>query len=338
MEAMTAAVITRHGGPEVISVCSLDRPEPAVGEARIKVLACALGGLDVFVRNGMPGVEFAFPHIAGGQVVGIVDACGDRDGEPLLGRMMLVDPELPGGGTLGEMAMGGLAEYVLVPTTSLIDIPQDGDPVAYATLAVGYATAHRMLVTHAKLEAGETVAILGAAGGVGVACVQLARLAGACVIACSSSAQKLARLRAFGAGEVIDTSTEDFGRRIWQITEKRGADVVIDYIGRETLSASIRAAAQSGRVVVCGATTGFHATVDLRYLWAREVAVLGSNGWQRGDLKQLVELVSSGTLEPVVHAVFPLSKTAAAFIELDERRALGTVVVVPDDSRYRTRP
>lgn len=187
-----------------------------------------------------------------------------------------------------------------------------------------------MLVTRAQLQAGETVAVLGAAGGVGVACLQLATLMGASAIACSSSARKLEALRELGADAVIDTSKEEFGKRIWQITERRGADVVIDYLGADTLSASIRATRRLGRVVVCGATTGFAATVDLRHLWAREVAVLGSNAWERGDLERLVELVCAGALDPVVHAVYPLSRTAKAFGELDERRAFGTVVVVPD--------
>lgn len=329
---MTAAVIRRHGGPEVLEVCRIERPEPGPGEVRIRVVTCALGGLDLFVCHGMPGVDIDFPHICGGQVVGVVDAVGGTGvvGVPvadLAGRLVLVDPALPDNRMLGETAIGGLAEYVVVPAANVIPLAPDADPVLHSTIPVGYATAHRMLFTRARLLAGETVAVLGAAGGVGVACVQLAKLAGARVIACSSSAAKLERIAELGADELIDTSSEDFGRRIWQLTEKRGADVVVDYLGRETLSASVRTAGRFGRVVVCGATTGFEAPMDLRYLWTRESMVIGSNGWERSDIEHLIELVGGGLLRPVVHRVHPLSDVAEGFADLDRRRAFGTVVI-----------
>ncbi|MDA8209946.1 MAG: zinc-binding dehydrogenase [Actinomycetota bacterium] len=332
MREMTAAVIRRHGGPEVLEVCRIERPEPRQGEVRIRVAACALGGLDLFVCHGMPGVKIEFPHICGGQVVGEVEAVGEdgADGAPstdLIGRIVVVDPELPGNRMLGETAMGGLAEYVVVPAANIIPLPPDSDPVLLSTIPVGYATAHRMLFTRARLQAGETVAVLGAAGGVGVASVQLAKLAGARVIACSSSAAKLERLERLGADDLIDTSREDFGRRIWQLTDKRGADVVVDYLGRETLSASVRASGRFGRIVVCGATTGFEAPMDLRYLWARESTVIGSNGWERSDIERLVELVGRGSLQPVVHRVLPLSEVGEGFADLEQRRAFGTVVI-----------
>ncbi len=339
MHEMTAAVIRRHGGPEVLEVCRIERPEPRPGEVRIKVAACALGGLDLFVCHGMPDVKIEFPHICGGQVVGRVEAVGDSGvsgapGTDLVGRLVLVDPALPDDRMLGETAMGGLAEYVVVPAANVIPLAADADPVLFSAIPVGYATAHRMLFTRARVRAGETVAVLGAAGGVGVASVQLAKLAGARVIACSSSAAKLERIAQLGADELIDTSREDFGRRIWQLTEKRGADVVVDYLGRETLAASVRAAGRFGRVVVCGATTGFEAPMDLRYLWTRESTVIGSNGWERSDIQRLVELVGGGSLQPVVHGVHPLSEVAEGFAVMDQRRAFGTVVIslgVPED-------
>ncbi len=341
MHGMTAAVIRRHGGPEVLELCRIERPTPGYGEVRIRVAACALGGLDLFVCHGMPGVRIEFPHVCGGQVVGVVDAVGegeasDASGADLAGRLVLVDPALPDDRMLGETASGGLAEYVVVPAANVIALAPDADPVTHSTIPVGYATAHRMLFTRARVQAGETVAVLGAAGGVGVACVQLAKLAGARVIACSSSAAKLERIAQLGADELIDTSSEDFGRRIWQLTEKRGADVVVDYLGRETLSASVRAAGRFGRVVVCGATTGFEAPMDLRYLWTRESMVIGSNGWERSDIERLVELVGGGSLQPVVHRVRPLSDVIEGFADLDQRRAFGTVVISVDASDGRS--
>jgi NADPH:quinone reductase-like Zn-dependent oxidoreductase len=188
-----------------------------------------------------------------------------------------------------------------------------------------------MLFDRAKLNAGETVLVLGAAGGVGVACVQFGHRAGARVIACSSSDEKLARLRELGADETINTGREDFSRRTWELTGKRGADVVVDYNGRETWPGSIRCTRHGGRLVTCGATTGYEAVTDLRYVWTRELDILGSDGWTRAGLETIVEMVRKGELSPVIHKVFPLSRVREAVAELEERRAFGKVIVVPDE-------
>jgi NADPH:quinone reductase-like Zn-dependent oxidoreductase len=149
------------------------------------------------------------------------------------------------------------------------------------------------------------------------------------VIACSSSEEKLARLRELGAESVVD-SRGDWGAEVWRLTGKRGSDVVVDYIGHETWPASIRCTRRGGRLVTCGATTGYKAVTDLRYVWTRELNLLGSDGWGRDDLEALVELVSVGALDPVIHATFPLSRVRDAVAELEERRAFGKVIVVPD--------
>lgn len=323
---MWAAVIERHGGPENLSYRQIDRPEPGPGEVLLRVRYCGLNALDFFVRRGVPGIHVTLPHISGGDVVGeIVAGDGPLGYQP--GTLYLVDP-LIDGAALGEDRPGGMAEYVAVPAANLIPLPQaDPRPERYAALPIAYGTAHRMLFTRARLAPGETVAILGAAGGVGVACIQLARRVGATVIACSSSAAKLRRLQELGANEVIDTSQADFSAEIWRLTGKRGADVVVDYIGKDTLAASVRATRAGGRIATCGASSGAEATIDLRYVWVREIDLVGSDGWRRSDLDALVGMVGRGELDPVIDSTFPLERARDAVEVLEERRCLGKVLV-----------
>ena len=330
MAMMRAALIREHGGPEVLELGEVERPSAGPGEIMVRVGACALNHLDIFVRRGMPGMRFTFPHISGGDIAGWVEAAGDEQGAGLVGSAVLLDP-IVNGHALGEGPWGGLAEYVVAPAENAIRIEgPDADLKRYAALPIAYGTAYRMLFTRAKLQAGETIVVLGAAGGVGVACVQFARRTGARVIACSSSDEKLARLRDLGADETINTGREDFSRRVWDLTGKVGADVVVDYNGQDTWPGSIRCTRHGGRLVTCGATTGYEAVTDLRYVWTRELAILGSDGWTRDDLKAIVDLVRHGEIEPVIHAVFPLSRIKEAEAEIEERRTFGKVIVVPD--------
>jgi alcohol dehydrogenase len=325
-EQMWAAVIERHGGPENVVYRQIARPEPGPGDVLLKVRYCGLNALDFFVRRGVPGIHVSLPHISGGDVVGEVVA-GDIASEHLPGSMYLVDP-LIDGAALGEDRPGGMAEYVTVPAANLIPLPQqDPRPERYAALPIAYGTAHRMLFTRARLGPGETVAILGAAGGVGVACVQLARHIGATVIACSSSAAKLRRLQELGAHYVVNTAQTDFSAEIWRLTAKRGADVVVDYIGKDTLAASVRATKAGGRIAICGASSGAEATIDLRYLWVREINLVGSDGWRRSDLDKLVGMVSRGELDPVIDCMYPLERAREAMEVLEERRCFGKVLV-----------
>jgi alcohol dehydrogenase len=327
---MQAAFIREHGGPEVLELGEIERPSPGHDEILVKVGACGLNHLDIFVRRGMPGVRLALPHTSGGDIAGWVEAAGDERWAPLIGKMVLLDP-LVGHHALGENLKGGLAEYVVAPAENAILLDgSPGDLTRYAALPIAYGTAYKMLFDRALLRSGETLLVLGAAGGVGVACVQFGRRVGARVIASSSSDQKLTRLRELGAQETINTGREDFSRRTWELTGKRGADVVVDYNGQETWPGSIRCTRHGGRLVTCGATTGFEAVTDLRYVWTRELDILGSDGWTRTGLEAIVNMVRDGELEPVIHRVYPLSRVREAFAELEERRAFGKVIVVPD--------
>ncbi len=327
---MRAAVVTEHGGPECLDYGLAEIPEPPPGWIRVRVLACALNMLDVFVRRGMPGVPLELPHVPGGDITGIVDALGEGVHEPGAGTFVLLDPMVDHK-ALGENLPGGLAEYVIAPAANAIplDAPVEDAP-SYAALPIAYGTARRMLNERAQVRAGESVVVLGAAGGVGVACIQLGSAAGARVIACSSSRAKLDELAKLGAAELVDSSGGDFGKQVWNLTGRTGADVLVDYLGADTWPQSIRALRRGGRLVTCGASTGFLAETDLRYVWTRELSILGSDGWSREDLTELARQVSTGQLTPVIHGVYPLSRIREAVAELEDRRAIGKVVVVPD--------
>lgn len=332
MSQMRAALVTAHGGPENLEYAWTGTPEPQAGWLRVRVLACALNMLDVFVRRGMPGVHIDLPHVPGGDIVGVVDAFGEGVTGPPIGTVVLLDPSV-NRKALGEDLWGGLAQYAVAPAENAIPLPDDGETsaVRYAALPIAYGTARRMLFDRAGLKKGETVVVLGAAGGVGVGCIQLAKAAGARVIACSASKEKLEKLAALGADDLVDTSNGEFGSQVWTLTDKTGADVLVDYLGADTWPQSIRAVRRDGgRLVTCGASTGFLAETDLRYVWTRELTILGSDGWSRDDLEELVRQVHDGDLEPVIHAVYPLSRVRDAVADLEERRAVGKVVVVPD--------
>jgi alcohol dehydrogenase len=330
---MTAAVIREHGGPDQLHVEQVERPTPGPGELVVRVGACAVNHLDIFVRRGMPGLPIPLPHTSGGDIAGWVEELGEGvDGMHEVGASVLVDPAVPEG-ALGENRPGGLAEYVIVPAANAIPLAGDdvGRLAAVAALPIAYGTAQRMLFERARLQPGETVAVLGASGGVGVACVQLAKRAGGTVIAISSSEAKGERLRALGADAVVVAPDGEFGKAVWAATGKRGADVVVDYSGQATWPQSIRCTKPHGRLVTCGATSGHDAVTDLRYVWVRELDIRGSDGWTRDGLVELVRLVETGELDPVIHGLFPLSRTREALAELEERRAFGKVIVLPDD-------
>ncbi|HEY2715670.1 MAG TPA: zinc-binding dehydrogenase [Solirubrobacterales bacterium] len=326
---MKAAIIREWGGPEALEYGEIDAPEPRDGQIRVKVEACALNHLDIFVRRGLPGVKLDLPHISGGDIVGVVESASSADGEALIGQRVLLQPII-GHGILGEHYWGGLAEYVVAPAENAIPLADEDDPFErFAALPVAYGTAHRMLYTRGRLAEGETVVILGATGGVGVACLQFAVRIGAKAIVCSGSDEKLARLREMGATGTINVAEQDFRTALKELTDG-GPDVIVDYQGKSTWPDTIRSVRPGGRVLTCGATTGFEATTDLRYVWARELDVLGSNGWTREDLDAVVEMVRAGEIDPPIHAVHPLSKVHDAIAELEDRHAFGKVIVVPD--------
>ncbi|WP_016699366.1 zinc-binding dehydrogenase [Actinoalloteichus spitiensis] len=325
---MKAALIVDRGGPECRVVREHPAPEPGPGEALIRVRACGLNHLDVFVRNGTAGGQLPLPHISGGDIAGEVAGYGPDTTGPAEGTRVLVDP-LVHGKALGEDLPGGLAEYAVVPAANLLPLPDEVSFEQAAALPIAYGTAQRMIVTRAKLQPGETVAVLGAAGGVGTGVVLIAKAIGARVIACASSREKLDRLTELGADVVVNSREEDFSARIWRETGKRGVDVMVDYTGADTWAGSIRATRPGGRVVTCGATSGYEVSQFQPYVWVRELDILGSNAWSRADLQGLLDSVATGTLNPVIDSVLPLDQVSEAERLLEERLVFGKVIVTP---------
>ena len=236
---------------------------------------------------------------------------------------------------IGETSPGGRADRLAVRASQLLPLP---DGVSYeqaASLPLAYGTAHRMLVTRGKLQPGEKVLVLGASGGVGTGCVQLAKLTGCEVIACASREDKLERLRALGADHVINYRETGFKDAVHRICGKPrvvgggGVDVVVNFTGGDTWVDSLRCLTLGGRLLTCGATAGFDPKTDIRYIWTFEQEIIGANGWTRDDLSELLRLAEAGTLVPVIDRTLPLAQAAEGERLLEEREVFGKVVLVP---------
>jgi alcohol dehydrogenase len=327
---MRAVAIEAHGGLEQIKLrTDWPDPTPAAGEAVVDVKACGLNYLDVFVLRGMPGLPVEMPRIPGGDISGVVSAVGAGVPREWIGRRVLIDPHIKTGGALGENANGWLCEKIAVPAENLIRLPDAVTFEQAASLPIAYGTAYRMLITRGHVQAGELVLILGASGGVGTGCVQIAKNLKARVIACASSPEKLRRLQELGADHVIDYTKEDFSKRAWEISDKKGVDVLVNYTGGDTWVPSLRTLARHGRLLTCGATAGFDPKTDIRYIWRREVNIIGANGWRRSDLEALLIEVERGSIKPVIDRVFPLAESAEAMRVLEDREVFGKIIIRP---------
>lgn len=326
---MKVAAIRSHGGPEAVVIEDWPQPAPKPSEMLIKVEACGLNYLDVFVRRGMPGVKIELPRIGGGDVAGRVETVGSNVDPSWIGRAVVLNPKLPSGGVLGEHMNGGLCEFMTAPEGQVLARPETLDAVTAAAIPITFGTAHRMLITRASLQPGETVLVLGASGGVGTACVQLARHLGAKVIACTSSSEKAARLRDLGADHVLDGSEESIATEVWKLTSKRGVDLAINYTGGDTWGDCLRATRKGGRLLTCGATAGHDCVIDMRFVWVRELTILGSTGYRQEDIAAMVAAVADGAMRPLIDKVLPLDRTAEGMQMLEDRTVIGKVVVTP---------
>jgi len=328
---MRAIVIREHGGREQLRLDE-DAPTPRAGPGQVvvRVHACALNHLDIFVRRGMPGKRTPLPFISGGDIAGVIAEIGPGVEGLALGERVLVDPAAEHG-TIGEEVPGGLAEYALVPVANIIPLPVDVPFDDAAALPIAYGTAWRMLITRGNVRPMEHVLILGASGGVGTACVQIAKMAGCIVYAAASSEDKLAKLRALGADHLINYQDVEFDREVWRMTGRRGVDVVVDYTGADTWVRSLRSLRKGGRLLTCGATTGYDPKTDIRYIWVRELTILGSDGWTRTELEALLAAVWAGRIRPVIDRVLPLGETAEGHRLLEDREVLGKIIIHPQE-------
>lgn len=335
---MKALVIHEHGGPDVARI-DPDFPDPVAneGDVIIRVGATSLNYHDVFTRNGMPGIKLNFPIIMGLDVAGEIVEVGPGVQGWSVGDRVLVDPiNRAEGGLVGETVHGGLAQLCRVREHQLIRLPDEVSFEQAAALPVAFGTAYRMIHTIGQVQAGDKVLVLGASGGVGVASVLLAKLAGAQVIACASSAAKLAALQALGADHVIDYTTTDFVKDIWQRYGKPhrrsfdgGVDVAVNFTGGDTWVKSMKTLRRGARLLTCGATAGYDPQTDLRFVWTYELSIRGSNGWMREDLQALLALVATGRLAVPIDRVLPLERTGEGLALIEQRQVIGKVVVQP---------
>jgi len=328
---MKAFYLRAHGGNDQYeNTDDWPDPKPEVDQVLVQIHACGLNYLDIFVRRGMPDLPVEMPRIPGSDISGIVVDAGGAVDPDWVGRRVLIDPRLvKQRGALGEHANGGTCEYICVEEQMLIPLPDNVTFEQAAALPIAYGTAHRMMITRGQVKQGELVLILGASGGVGTGCVQLAKSAGAKVIACSSSPEKLTALETLGADYVVNYLEEDFSKQAWEISGRKGVDVIINYTGGDTWVPSIRALRHQGRLLTCGATAGFDPKTDLRYIWVREANILGSNGWERHDLTELVQKVSERRIIPTIHKTYRLKDAVSAVADMENRKIFGKVIVVP---------
>src|SRR5579885_1455535 len=302
-KTMRALVLQRHGGRDNLALVE-DHPKPRPGEGQvvIRVRASSFNYHDVFTMRGMPGIKVPLPVVIGLDMAGEIAALGPGVQGLREGDRVLVNPLNRKKGLMGEMLDGGMAEYCLVGADQCLPMPRGVSFEEAASLPVAYGTAHRMLITHDTVKRGERVLVLGASGGVGTGCVILAKLLGAEVIACASSADKLRRLKDIGADEAINYREVDFSK--WAIK-------------------------RYGKLLVCGATAGHDPQEDLRYIWTFEIKVIGSNSFYDEDLVALMDLIAAGKMKPVIDTVLPLERAVEGLRLIEEREVIGKVVVTP---------
>jgi NADPH:quinone reductase-like Zn-dependent oxidoreductase len=340
-----AIAFTRHGGPEVLENVDLPDPVPGPGEALVRVRACGINHLDLWVRNGLPGVMSAMPHVLGSDVVGEIAALGEGVTGLAVGAKTLVHPTLSCGeceacaaaednlcrkyDVLGRRRNGGYAEYVTVPARNCLPYPERLSWEEAAAAPLVFLTAWHMLAGRAHVRAGEDVLVIGAGSGVGSAAIQVAKLLGARVIATASGAAKLERARTLGADELVDHASEDIAARVRALTQRKGVEVVVEHVGGRIFEAGVEALAKNGRLVTCGATIGNKVSLDLNLLFGRHLALLGSWMGTRQEMLAVLAQLSGGALRPVLDRALPLAEARAAHELIAARGHFGKVVLVP---------
>ncbi len=341
---MHALVIDQHGPAENLRLADdYPTPEPGEGEVRLRVRASALNRLDIWVRNGWPGLKLPMPHILGADAAGDIGALGPGVTGWAVGDRVVIDPGLSCGqcdlcragrenlcekfSIVGEHSTGTAAEYMIISARNLLKLPDHVSYTEAAAASLVFLTAWHSLITRGKLCAGESMLVVGAGGGVNSASIQIAKYVGATVYVVSSSAAKLEQASALGADEVIDRSAEDWSKAVFQRTNRRGVDVVVDNVGKDTLTGSIRALRKGGRLLIVGNTSGPQTEIDLRYIFNKQISILGSTMAPHGDFVAVMNLIFQGKLKPVIGATFPLARAAEAHRALERGEVFGKIVL-----------
>jgi len=342
---MKAVVFSRHGGPEVLEHRDVPEPKPGRSEVLIEVKATSINHIDIFLRRGMPGITVPMPKIVGSDAAGVIRELGADVTDLKIGQRVTINPGISCGhcefcaagfgsqcftySMIGESRDGAYAELLAVPAHIVLPIPDSLSFENAAAAPLVFLTAWSMMIGKGNLRPGEDVLILGAGAGVGTAAIQIAKMTGCRVFATASTEEKLKRAKQLGADFVINYTKEEFDKRIRDLTNKRGVDIVVDYVGADTWFRSLRSARRGGRVLTCGATTGFEPQTDLRQIFFRQVQVLGSTMGSHREFLEVMKCIFRGQLKPVVDRVLPLSDAAKGHQLIEERAIFGKVVLRP---------
>jgi len=342
---MKAVIFQQHGGPEVLKLAEVPDPQIKADEVLIEVRACALNHLDVWVRTGMPGIKIPLPHILGNDVAGVVRKTGDLVTWVKPGDEVMLQPGTSCGhcdeclsgrdnfcdeyDIIGYRRDGGYAELVAVPGVNVISKPTNLSWPEAAALPLVTLTAWHMLVTRAQVQPGENVLVQAAGSGVGSIGIQIAKLRGARVIVTASSNDKLTKARELGADEAINYTRDDWPKEVKRLTNGRGVDVVFEHTGAATWPGSIISLRKGGRLVTCGATSGFDARTDLRHVFYRHLTILGSMMGAKAELLAAMKFIESGQIRPVVDRTLPLAEARKAHELMEDRAQFGKLVLMP---------
>jgi NADPH:quinone reductase-like Zn-dependent oxidoreductase len=340
---MKAAYFQQHGGPEVMTYGDQPDPQSRAAETLVRIHAAAMNRVDKWIRDGWPGLKLALPHIPGSDGAGVVGSAGGStfqkgDRVVINGNLGCGECEFCLAGQdnlcarwhlLGETTPGTYAEFVAVPERQLIRIPDSISFEIAAASALVCLTAWHSLITKGKLRPGETVLVIGAGGGVNTAAIQIAKLAGCTVLVVGSNETKLAGAQSLGADVLIDRSKEDWGKKIFQLTDKRGVDVVVDNVGAATMMASLRAVRRGGRILTVGNTSGPTFEIDNRYIFGKQISILGSTMGTLSDFATVMKLVFAGKIKIPVDSQFPLSEVRQAHQKMESGDYFGKILLLP---------
>lgn len=340
---MKAVLFREHGGTDKLSYEDLPMPVIGPDEVLVKVKACALNHLDIWIRQGNPAYPMPLPHVSGSDVAGVVEQVGSHVTGLPAGQRVFVSPGVScwnceqclagrdnfcrSYSLLGAMRHGGYAEYVNVPSRNVLPIPENLSFEQAAAFPLVSVTASHMLFALAGLQHGETVLIMGAGSGVGMMAIQMAKLAGARVITTVGSDEKIPKAVVLGADAVIHHGREKVAERVRLLTEGRGVDVVVEHIGPEVWDGCLHSLAKGGRLITCGATTGAEVKLDLRYVYSRQLTIKGSYMGTRAELVKVAELMGQGRLISVIDRTYPLKEAKAAQEQLLSRKFFGKIVL-----------
>jgi NADPH:quinone reductase-like Zn-dependent oxidoreductase len=342
---MKAVIFKRHGGPDVLQGADVPEPQIRANEVLVEVQACALNHLDIFVRAGLPGIEIPLPHILGNDIAGVVREVGELVTWVRPGEEVMLQPGVSCGhcaeclrgqdnncrqyDIIGYRRDGGYAELVAAPAVNVIPKPKNLSWTEAAALPLVTLTAWHMLVTRANVQPGEDVLIHAAGSGVGSMGIQIAKLRGGRVIATAGSDEKLEKAKELGADEVINYTREDWPKEVKRLTDRKGVAVVFEHTGASTWQGSIASLKNSGRLVTCGATSGFEGHTDIRQIFYRHLTILGSFMGSKAELLEAMKFIETGAIRAVVDQSLPLDEAAHGHELMQNRTQFGKLVLVP---------